>query len=330
MPEGSGWPAPIGSEADDETLAFELTRRVAARDVGDETLAALELAVDELAVAYSRTPPRDLLPRIRRHLRYADQLLDARKTLAQQRRLLAVCGWLTLLAATIHIDLQQRAVASAELTTALQLARHAEHPEIAAWTLETRAWDTLTGGDFKQAVALSQQAQAVAPRDGSAFIQATAQEGRAHARMGSRRETLAALDRTTRLAAPLATPDRPEHHYRYDPGKALAYTATTLSWLGDPAAVGCAREVVAQMEAVPDGISRPRRIASGRLDLALALLGAGAPDEAATVALSAVTSGVLVPSNWWRATEVLAGVSQAGVREAGDLRDACETYRPAT
>ena len=27
-------------------------------------------------------------------------------------------------------------------------------------------------------------------------------------------------------------PDRPEHHYRYDPPKAQMYVATTLSWLG--------------------------------------------------------------------------------------------------
>lgn len=36
------------------------------------------------------------------------QLVDARKTLAQHRRLLVADGWLSLLAATLDIDLRQQ------------------------------------------------------------------------------------------------------------------------------------------------------------------------------------------------------------------------------
>jgi hypothetical protein len=91
-------------------------------------------------------------------------------------------------------------------------------------------------GAYRRAVDTAQAAQRVAPRDGSAFIQASAQEGRAWARLGAAAETRAALGRVGRLVSPLPMPDRPEHHYRYDPAKSEAYTATTLSWLGDPAA----------------------------------------------------------------------------------------------
>lgn len=38
-------------------------------------------------------------------------------------------------------------------------------------------------------------------------------------------------------------------------------------------------------------------------------------------------SGRIVPSNWWRAREVVVGVQDAGVREAGELRDAYVTFR---
>jgi hypothetical protein len=48
-------------------------------------------------------------------------------------------------------------------------------------------------------------------------------------------------------------PDRPEHHYRYDPAKSDAYTTTTLAWIGDPAAEGYARQVLARLESVIDG-----------------------------------------------------------------------------
>lgn len=312
--------------ADDEMDALELSRRVAVSDLSPETLQRLEAVADDLAVAYASTPPEELLPRIRRHLAYVANLLDGRKTLAQHRRLLITGGWLALLAATVDIDLRRRSAGEAYLTAAREMAEHADHPEIVAWTYETLAWDRLTVGDFPAAVELSLRAQAMSPKGSSAHIQATAQEGRAWARMGRVEETHDALGRTARLVGPLAVPDRPEHHYRYDPGKALAYVATTLSWIGDPAAESYARDVVAQMETA--AILRPRRVASARLDLALALLAAGRPDEAGVIATAAVTSGRVVASNWWRVTEVLRGVERAAIYEAADLRDAYETFRP--
>lgn len=124
----------------DEQDALELARRVAASDVGDETLTRLEAVVDELAIAYSKTPPVALLGRIRQHLTYVNRLLDARKTLSEHRRLVVVGGWLSLLAATVHIDLKQHEAASARLKTAASLAQHAGHDEIRAWCYETEAW----------------------------------------------------------------------------------------------------------------------------------------------------------------------------------------------
>jgi hypothetical protein len=121
--------------------------------------------------------------------------------------------------------------------------------------------------------------------------------------------------------APLAVPDRPEHHYRYDPAKSEAYTATTLAWLGDPAAAGYARCVLARLESATDGPPRPRRAASARLDLSLALIAAGQHDEAAGTALTAIASGRIVPSNYWRAREVIHAVAGRGLPEAADPSD---------
>jgi hypothetical protein len=177
-----------------ENEAVEPARRVAASDVGAETLNRLEHGADTLAMAYATTPPELLLPRVRRHLDYVMSLIDARKTLAQHRRILVIGGWLALLRATLHIDLRQGTAADAYLVTAGQLVEQADHPEIAAWCLETKAWDVLTSGDFRQALELSQRAQAIAPRGGSALIQATAQEGRAWARLGDRAQTRRILD----------------------------------------------------------------------------------------------------------------------------------------
>ncbi|MEV0613732.1 hypothetical protein AB0I81_10455 [Nonomuraea sp. NPDC050404] len=313
-------------EADlgDEIDAMELARRAAASDVGRQTLERLEIAVDDLAAAYPRMPPAQLLGRVRRHLQYVARLLDGRKTMVEHRRLLVAGGWLSLLGATCHIDLKQYPAAGARLRTAAQLAEHATHAEIRGWCLETEAWQALTEGEYQHAMVLSQAAQDAAPRGSSAYIQATGQEGRAWARMGKGVETRAALTRIQHMVSPMPMPDRPEHHFKYDPAKSEAYTATTLAWLGDPAAVPYARQVLARMESTEDGGPRPRRAASARLDLALALLATDEPGEAGHVALQAVMSGLLVPSNYWRAKEVIVGVEQRQIREAAELS---EIYR---
>jgi hypothetical protein len=314
-------PVPDLAAADDEIAALEFARRAEASDVGNSVLEQLELTVDDLATAYPGTPPADLLSRLRTHLGYASQLLDTRTTLAQHRRLLVTGGWLSLLAATCLIDLHEDHAAVAHLRTAAQLARETGHAEIAAWCLETQAWQVLTAGDYRRAVDIAQAAQHIAPRDGSAFIQATAQEGRAWARLGAAAETRTALARVEKLVSPLPMPDRPEHHYRYDPPKAQMYVATTLSWLGDPAAEPLARQVLAAIEA-PEERPRPRRAALARLDLSLALTAANKHDEAAGVALEAIRSRRLAPVDGRRAREIVLAVVGRGLPEARELSEA--------
>ena len=52
-------------------------------------------------------------------------------------------------------------------------------------------------------------------------------------------------------------PDRPEHHYQYDPAKSEAYTATTLAWMSDPGAARSARTVSAASNPAPKVPSDP-------------------------------------------------------------------------
>lgn len=326
-------PAAVAVSAeDDEIAALDLARQASASEVGAAALERLEMAADDLAVAYPGTPPSELLTQGRAYLAYVSRLIGARATLAEHRRLLVTGGWLSLLAATCLIDLHRDRAAAAYLRTAAQLAGEAGHAEIAAWCLETRAWQALTAGEFQRAAQISQGAQRTAPKGSSAYIQATAQEGRAWARLGAGSRTRDALARAEKLVSPLPMPDRPEHHYRYDPAKSRAFVATTLSWLGDPAAEPYARDVLARLESASDGPPRPRRAASARLDLALALIAAGRHDEAAGIALEAITSGRLVPSTYWRAREVIQAVAGHGVPQAADLaaayREACQDDRP--
>ncbi|MFE9372483.1 helix-turn-helix domain-containing protein [Streptomyces sp. NPDC006711] len=320
---------PSGSGYDDEIEALELARRVEASDVGNETLSRLEGVFNDLATAYPTAHPQDLLGRIRKYSGYITRLLDAKKTLAEHRQLLVLGGWFSLLGATLHIDLDQEDAATARLRTAMALAGHAGHSEIQAWCFETDAWRVLTEGRYSKAVELSKAAQALAPKGSSVEIQATAQEGRAHARLGASKETYGAIGRVQSLVSSMRFPDRPEHHYQYDPGKCISYTATTLAWVGDPAAERYAREVVSRLSPSGDISKWPRRVASANIDLALSLIVSGRVDEACNAAQKAILSGRVVPSNRWRALEVVRAVEDRGISDARELRDAYEGMRPA-
>jgi transcriptional regulator with XRE-family HTH domain len=308
----------------DELAAVELARRAEASDVSDGTLERLELAFDDLATAYPRTPSTELLSSVRAHLGYTTSLLDGRATLTQRRRLLVSGAWLSLLAATLMVDLHRERPATAYLRTAEQLARETCHAEIGAWVLETRAWQALTSGEYRRALELSRVAQRAAPHGSSALIQSTAQAGRAWARLGDAHETRGSLTALERLVTPLAQPERPEHHYVYDPQKADVYTATILTWLGDAAAEPAARAILAALEDHGTTPPRQRRIALARLDLGLALVNLGKHDEATTAALDAVRSGRLAPVDRPRVREIVAAVAARGVPEARELAD---TYR---
>lgn len=80
---------------DDEMDAWELARRVQASDVGTATLNRLERAFDDLAMAYPKADPADLLRKVRKHSTYVVKLLDGKKTLAEHRHLLVIGGWLS-------------------------------------------------------------------------------------------------------------------------------------------------------------------------------------------------------------------------------------------
>src|SRR5207244_3109909 len=140
------------------------------------------------------------------------------------------------------------------------------HDEIRAWCYETEAWRVLTAGDYGLARDLSRAAQELAPSSSSVAIQATAQEGRALARLGQPSETYGAIERVNTVVSSMKRPERPEHHYRYDPDKSVAYVATTLAWVGDPAAESYAREIIARLKPAKPNGKWPRRVAAANLD----------------------------------------------------------------
>jgi transcriptional regulator with XRE-family HTH domain len=300
------------------TELLELAARAEASDVSWTTLNLLDAGVEEMARAYTRRPPAELLHSVRTGARQVGRLLDGRATLAQRRRLLTAAGWLALLAATLHVDLGQRRAAGAARNVAGSLGRETEHDEIGAWTVEVDAWTALVDQDWPRAAELAATGEAVAPIGSPVAAQLAMQSARTAARLGDSQGMRAALHRSA-TAADRQSRDRPsDHHFQFDASKRDLYTGTSLAWLGDPAAEDYARHSAARYESG----DQPRRLATAHLDLGLVLARLGRPDEAANFGVIAIVSKQLVPSNAWRANELVAAVSEyRGVPEVEELRE---------
>lgn len=308
------------TDNDFDAELLELVRRAEASDVGATALDAVDLAVADLALRYPRTPPVELLAAIRRWSRDVVTLLDGKTTLAQRRRLLVAGGWLSLLAATVHVDLGHRAAAQIARNTAASLGREAEESELEAWAVETAAWEALVARRWAEALSLARTGQEIAPRSRAAIVQLTAQEARATARLGDTRAVYAALALTDKRLREQPDGQDSLHHFVFDPAKLVYYTATALSWLGDPAAEDYSREVLSASRA-------PRRVVTARIDLGLVLTELGRPDEAAALGAEALGSGWLVPSNVWRAGELVAALTTRypDIAESRDLGEQLRT-----
>ncbi len=300
------------------TEILELAARAEASDVSLATLDLLDFRVDELARAYTHAPPAGLLHDVRASARQVGKLLDGRATLAQRRRLLVAAGWTALLAATLHVDLGQRDAASSARTVAGSLGRETEHAEISAWGCEVDTWTALVDQDWPRAASLAAGGEAVAPTGSPAAAQLAMQAARSAARLGNGAQVRAAL-RRAEVALEQQSQDRPpDHHFHVDPAKLELYTGTALSWLGDPAAENIGRHAAARYQAG----GRPRRLTTAYLDLGLVLARLGRPDEAAHCGVLALGTNHLVPSNSWRADELVAAVSgYRGIPEVEALRE---------
>ena len=300
------------------TELLELAARARASDVTSTTLDLLDTSIDTMARAYTRAPPAELLRDVRTSARQVSSLLDGRATLTQRRRLLTAAGWLALLAATLHVDLGQRGAATAARGAADSLGRETEHDEIGAWACEVDTWTALVDQHWSRVASLAAAGETLAPSGSPAAAQLAMQAARAAARLGDGPQVRAALRRCSAAAGRQSRDRPPDHHFYFDGDKLQLYTGTTLAWLGDPAAENYARHAAARSEAS----GQRRRVATARLDLGLVLARLGRPDEAAHCGVLALESKELVPSNAWRADELIAAVSgYRGVPEVEELRE---------
>ncbi|QKV92294.1 XRE family transcriptional regulator [Streptomyces sp. NA02950] len=267
------FPAPSRRNGDAEILVasgmetLEIVSRLNRSDVDNATLDALRMTTDRLCSEYPHLPSEQLLLEGRQWLKRVVDLTSKNLTLAQHREVLALSGWLALLVGCVEYDSGDRHAAESTRRAALSLATESDHAEVAGWAHEMRAWFALTTGDYRGVIAA---AQAGAERAGnhSVAVQLAAQEAKAWARLGDRRQTEVALDRGRRLLEGMPHPDNLDHHFVVDPAKFDFYAMDCYRLVGEDKLARTLADEVLRTGTDFDGTERsPMRNAEARVTL---------------------------------------------------------------
>lgn len=267
------FPAPSRRDGGSEILAvsgmetLEIVSRLNRSDVDAATLDALRITTDRLCSEYPYMPSEQLLIEGRQWLRRVVDLHSKSLTLAQHREVLALSGWLALLVGCVEYDTGARHAAESTRQAALSIATEAGHGEVAGWAHEMRAWFALTTGDYRGVIAASQAGAEVAADHGVA-VQLAAQEAKAWARLGDRRQVEVALDKGRRMLEGMPHPENLDNHFVVDPAKFDYYSMDCYRLVGEDKLARTLAEEVLRAGTDFDGTERaPMRNSEARVTL---------------------------------------------------------------
>jgi tetratricopeptide (TPR) repeat protein len=267
------FPAPSPRDSATDVLALtgmdtlELVSRLQRSDLDETSLNALGVMADSLCSQYPFLPADQLLEEGRIWLRRITQLQGQRLTLKQHRDILVLAGWVALLLACVEYDTGNRQASESTRLAALSLGTEADHSEIQGWAHEIRAWINLTSGDYHGVIAAARAGTEAAPIHG-VTVQLAAQEAKAWARIGDRRQTEVALDQGRRLLEALPYPENLDNHFVVDPTKFDFYAMDCYRHLGEDNMAAVLAEEVIRASTDFDGTERaPMRTAEARITL---------------------------------------------------------------
>ncbi|MGW3913123.1 XRE family transcriptional regulator [Streptomyces sp. NPDC005070] len=280
------FPAPPRRDGDREILAasgmetLEIVSRLNRSDVDGATLDALRITTDRLCSEYPYMPSGQLIIEGRQWLRRVVELHAKSLTLAQHREVLALSGWLALLVGCVEYDMGDRHAAESTRRAALSLATEADHPEIAGWAHEMRAWFALTTGDYRGVISAAQAGGEAAPNH-SVAVQLAGQEAKAWARLGDRRQVEVALDKGRRLLEGMPHPENLDNHFVVDPAKFDFYSMDCYRLVGEDKLARTLADEVLRAGTDFDGRERsPMRNAEARVTLGVTAARQGDLEEA--------------------------------------------------
>jgi tetratricopeptide (TPR) repeat protein len=288
------FPEPPAPAADSALLAasgmstMEIVAAVRRSSVDSATLDALRITADRLCCEYPFMPSAQLALEGRQWLRRITTLLEGSLTLAQHREVLALAGLVALLVGCVENDMGQRRAAEATRRSALSLGTEADDRRVIGWAHEMSAWFSLTDGDYPGVIAAAGEGIAAAG-DRDVSVQLMAQQAKAYARVGDRRQLEVTLDRGRRLLEAQPYPDDLAHHFVVDPAKWDFYAMDCYRLSGqDDLARAYAEEVIRNGTGA-DGIElAPMRNAEARVTLAVTAARDGDLDDAVSYGTQAL------------------------------------------
>lgn len=253
------------------------------------TVDELHAAAARLCRDYATAEPATLRDRGLELSATVTGLVNDETSPAERRELLAVAGWTSLLVSCVEYDMNLGEDAERSRRRAAWLGREAGNLEIVAWAFELGAWFALTRRRWRETIELAVAGQRIAPGT-SAAVQLAAQEARAWARLGERRRSELAMERSQRILDALPQSADVEHHFVIDPAKTYYYRLDCHRWLGDDQlAEKYADEVLARWDRPPGAQGRkPMRAAVAQLSLGVVAVRAGDLAGATAAASAAI------------------------------------------
>jgi tetratricopeptide (TPR) repeat protein len=262
---------------------------MALRETKADAAQTMLAAVDELCCAYSCVPPAALLPRVVATTRGLAELVGAERSPALRRDLLVGFGQTLLLASCLEQDRGAEGRATALAHSAARIGQESGHAPIIAWSHEIEAWQAVSKGAYRNAVAIARDAADLAPHSHVA-VQLHMQQAHAHAGMGNIQSARTAFGRAERVLESLPVPSRPEHHFIFDRSKFSYYGVRVFDAANDDRGVAEWAQDCYVLSYDANGQTLfPMRIASIQLALARLTARGGALDLAVDYGLRALS-----------------------------------------
>ncbi|MGH3922551.1 MAG: tetratricopeptide repeat protein [Pseudonocardiaceae bacterium] len=260
--------------------AMEFTRRAEASNIGPHTVEHLELAIAAMAAGFAHTPPAELFTKARWYRQKVASLIDSQHTLRQGRDLYRCAGWLSIVLGWLSHDLGDSVAADAYCLDAWEHGWQAEDGAVCAMAMDAQASTAMYNHRPATARDAAIKGLSRAPEGSAAATRVSAQLARACARMGAYDHFTDTLHATRIRLDEVETQD--STLFSVDTGRVASYAASSYIWLGQPQqAAPYAKEAIAFYSNVSPEERSPTREAIARLDLALAYVALGAPEDAA-------------------------------------------------
>jgi transcriptional regulator with XRE-family HTH domain len=289
----------------------------------------LQHSTDRLCRLYAVRPPAELIPRVQERTRLIHELLrdGARQ---HQRELVEAAGWLYLLLAALHGDLDQREAAWATRDVGYRLGLELGHGELIGWSYETASWLSVVDELWTDVLQAAEEGVRTSPPRSSPKVQNLLKVAHAGAALRELHLAELTLDTAADVVAHMDPTDRPEHHFVFDAAKFDMFAAHVYTEAGAASRAAAHARLSIERSDDPTTPARyhPIRAIAARVDLAAALLVLDELDGACDAASAALQAPFVVNRIVGRIGSLLGRMRERYPREQSVL-DLTEQYRQA-